>query len=288
MKKWIYNTLIIVFALIFAVSAFLLADYFIDSAKQKDNYDNLSDLVAQNRPTRPTVLDATDPAQSSDPTAPSAEETAPITEPVPELVEVTHPKTGEKVQVLPEYAEIFQLNPDTVGWISIPGTNVDYPVMQTPDRPDYYLDRDFYGEPAKHGAIYAREVCDINKPSDNITLYGHHMKDGSMFADVMDYQHKSFYEKHRYIYFDTLTQRHTYEVVFAFKTTATVGQGFQYHTYVDFEDQQALDAFIRQCKGYDLYDTGADVSFGDKFICLSTCEYTITNGRMVVVAKRIS
>ena len=287
MKKWVYNTLIIVFALIFAVSAFLLADYFIRSHKQKDKYDQLAELVQQHRPTQPTAPELTDP---SDPTEESVEQTQPTepTEPKSELVEIVHPETGETVKVLPEYAEIFRLNPDTVGWIFIPGTKVNYPVLQTPDNPDYYLTRDFYKQDAKHGAIYAREVCDVNKPSDNITIYGHHMRDGSMFADIMDYQHKSFYEDHKYICFDTLKERHTYEVVAAFTTTASVGKGFKYHTYVDFENQESLDAFMRQCKGYALYDTGVEVSLGDKLICLSTCEYTLTNGRMVVVAKRIS
>ena len=288
MKKWVYITLLIVFALIFGIIAFLLVDYFFDSREQKDKYDQLSELVQQNRPS----VTVPDPTETTGETTQETvnETTAPTepTQPKSELVEVTHPETGEKTQVLPEYAEIFRLNPDTVGWICIPGTNVDYPVMQTPDRPDYYLTRDFYGKDSKHGAIYAREVCDVNRPSDNITLYGHHMKDGSMFADIMDYQRKSFYEDHKYIYFDTLQERHTYEVVSAFITTATAGKGFQYHTYVDFNSQKKLDAFMRTCKGYDFYDTGVEVVLGDKLICLSTCEYTLTNGRMVVVAKRIS
>lgn len=286
MKKWIYRTLIIVFALVFAVSAFLLADYFIRSGKQKEQYDHLAELVQQQRPVRPAIPEIPEPTQPTQPAHP-IQPTEP-SQPVSELVNVTHPETGEIIQVLPEYAEIFRLNPDTVGWLYIPGTGIDYPVMQSPDDPDYYLTRDFYQKNAKHGSIYAREVCDINKPSDNITLYGHHMKDGSMFADLMDYQQKSFYENHKYLYFDTLTERHAYQVVAAFTTTSSVGKGFQYHTYVDFESQESFDAFMGLCRGYALYDTGVEVSPDDKLICLSTCEYTQTNGRMVVVAKRIS
>lgn len=288
MKKWVYNTIIIVLGIVFAVSGCFLADYIIGSIEQKNKYDDLSNLVDQNTPTG-------DPSDPSDPTDPTGttdpSEIIEATEPVrPEtvLVDVVDPETGETVQVLQEYAEIYKLNNDLVGWISIPGTRVDYPVLQTPDSPDYYLDKDFYGEEARQGAIYAREVCDINKPSDNITIYGHHMQDGSMFADIIDYQHKNFYLEHKYITFDTLTEHHTYEVIAVFKTTATVGQGFKYHSYVDFADEDQFNEFMRMCKGYDFFDTGVEAQYGDKLICLSTCEYTLVNGRQVVVAKRIS
>ena len=277
MKKWVYNTLIIVLGIVFVVSACFLADYIIGSVEQKQQYDDLSDLVQQNMPTY----------SPTDPTAPTGDVTAP-TEPPVVLVEVTDPDTGKTVQVLQEYAEIYKLNNHLVGWIRIPGTRVDYPVLQTPDSPDYYLDKDFYGKSAKQGAIYAREVCDVAEPSDNITLYGHHMQDGSMFADIMDYQHKDFYEKHKYLTFDTLTEHHTYEVIACFKTTASVGKGFKYHSYVDFGSEAKFEEFMRMVKGYDFFDTGVTAAYGDKLICLSTCEYTLTNGRLVVVAKRIS
>lgn len=289
MKKWVYNTLVIISGLVFTVSACMLADYIIGSLEQQQQYDDLSQLVQQNTPT----YAPTDPSHPSDPTDPTgttgdaADPTEP-TPPPPVLVDVVDPETGKTVQVLQEYAEIYKLNNDLVGWIRIPGTRVNYPVMQTPDSPDYYLDRDFYGKPSRQGAIYAREVCDIAEPSDNITLYGHHMQDGSMFADIMDYQHKSFYPEHQYLTFDTLTEHHTYQVIACFKTTATVGQGFKYHGYVDFYSEAQFNEFMRMVKGYDFYDTGVTAEFGDKLICLSTCEYTLVNGRLVVVAKRIS
>ena len=278
MKKWVYNTIVIALGVVFVVSACFLADYIIESIEQKNQYNDLADLVEQHRPTPPTGN--TDPTKGGETTEPA---TPPLV-----FVDVVNPNTGETVKVLQEYAQIYALNPDLVGWIRIPGTRVNYPVMQTPDRPDYYLDKDFYGEPARQGAIYAREVCDVNKPSDNITLYGHHMQDGSMFADIMNYQHKDFYNEHKYIYFDTLIEHHVYEVIASFKTTASVGQGFKYHSYVDFSDEDQFAAFMRMVKGYDFFDTGLTAEYGDKLICLSTCEYTLVNGRQVVVAKRIS
>ena len=83
--------------------------------------------------------------------------------------------------MLPGYKELYEMNNDVVGWLKIEGTKLDYPVMQTPEDPNYYLYRDFDGKDSKRGTVYAWSEADINKPSDNITLFGHNMADGSMF-----------------------------------------------------------------------------------------------------------
>ena len=114
------------------------------------------------------------------------------------------------------------------------------------------------------------------------------MKDGSMFGLLRNYRSKSYWEKHRYIYFDTLTERHTYEIFAVFTTVATKGKGFAYHQFVDADDQEEYDEYIRDCQNVDLYDTGITPQYGDKLITLSTCEYSQKNGRLVVVARRIA
>jgi len=189
---------------------------------------------------------------------------------------------------LPEYIEVSALNPDMVGWIQLEGTKLDYPVMQTPNDPEYYLHKDFYGNYSSHGCIFAEEFCNIDLPSDNITIYGHNMKDGSMFGILRNYRSKSYWENHRYIYFDTLYERHTYEIFAVFTTTATKGKGFAYHQFVDADNQEEYHKFITECQSAALYDTGITPHYGDKLITLSTCEYTQKNGRLVVVAKRIA
>ena len=203
------------------------------------------------------------------------------------LVTVINPQTGEEVQVLPQYAELYKLNPDLVGWMWIPDTKLNYPVVQRKSETDYYLYRDFYGSYDPHGCLYAREQCDVARPSDNITIYGHRMQDGSMMGQVGYYEQKSFWESHPLIYFDTLTEQHTYQIVYVLKTTASVGEGFQYHLYVDFANENDFNNFVSGCRRNSLYDTGLSAEFGDKLITLSTCEYTLVNGRLVIVAKRI-
>lgn len=278
MRQKIYGILIAVFLLVFLVSGGMLLKYYLESTEAKKTYDNLADMVEQVRKEQPTVPLETDGEGHI--LLPEVTE--------PELVEVTHPETGETVMVLPEYAQVFLLNTDMVGWIYLDGTRINYPVMQRKDSKDYYLQRDFYGKSSKDGSIYVREECDVLAPSDNLTLYGHRMNSGAMFADLLNYKEKAFWENNRYIHFDTLQQRQIYEVIAAFKIAATADNGFQYHTYVDFADEAEFYKYVEQCKDRAFYDTGVTAHYGEKLLTLSTCEKGNSNMRIVVVAKKIS
>lgn len=96
---------------------------------------------------------------------------------------------------------------------------------------------------------------------------------------------EDFYREHKTICFDTLDSFGEYEVIAAFKTVAYSGEGFKYYHFVNAESAEAFDEYIAECKALALYDTGVTAEYGDKLITLSTCEYSRTNGRMVVVAK---
>lgn len=275
MKRWLSNLLIVIFVLIFLVSAGLLINYWYQSRQSQGQFDELAQMMEQAKPPVATVPQPEAPTTGNQP----------ATEPVSELVTVHHPVTDEPVEVLPELAELFLMNPDLEGWITVNGTNINYPVMHTPDRQDYYLYRDFYGKDSAHGCIYIREQCNPYL-SDNVVIYGHRMKDGSMFNNLLYYEDKDYYEAHKYIQFNTLTQRHTYEIIAVFKTVAT-SSGYPYYLFVDAADEAAFDTYVADCKAMSLYDTGLDAVYGDKLITLSTCEYSRDNGRMVVVARQI-
>lgn len=272
MKNWLRTVLLIVFAGIFLVSGYFLLDYYLDSKAQKDQFSTLAKLMEQ--------------AGSAEKQLPQAAATDPATrQPLSPYVEVTDPETGEIVELLPEFAELYTMNNDIVGWITIDGTNINYPVMHAPDSTDYYLYKDFEKKYSRHGCIYVREACDVFAPSDNTTIYGHRMGDGTMFNDLHKYAKQDFWEEHRYITFNTLKQRQTYEIMFVFRIESSVDEPFQYHLFVDAADQDHFDSYIENCRAYALYDTGVDAQYGDKLITLSTCEYTQVNGRFVVVAK---
>jgi len=271
-SKILYITAIVLLAAVFLYAGGSLLNYYLESRESQNKYNSLANLVNAARSTVPEATGATDAT----------------VETVSPWVTVTDPVTGETRDILPEYAEAYQLNTDMVGWIAIDGTDISYPVVQTSvDNPDYYLYRDFYGKHDAHGCIYVREQCDVDKPSDNVVIYGHRMKDHTMFGQLAKYEDKAFWQENQYIRFDTLKDRHTYQIVYVFITTATLGEGFEYHTFVDARDTSDWNRFLMHCQKLALYDTGLDIDHGDKLITLSTCEYTQENGRLVVVAKQI-
>ena len=270
-KKGIYITIVIVLAVALLGSAIYLFQYFMSSKENADLNEQLrEDLIS------------TGPATTAEATtaAPTEEETTePTTEPQATYAE------GR------DYKAFYEKNPneDFVGWLRIDGTKIDYPVMQSSvDNANYYLYRDYNKKNSTPGTIYAREQCDVFTPSDNVTLYGHTMKDGSMFAALHNYTNQSFYEDHKLIYFDTLTEYHVYEIFSVFKTSANIGEGFSYHKFENAATKQDFDDFVSTCKSLAFYDTGVTPQYGDKLLCLSTCEYTLNNGRLVVAAVRIS
>ena len=191
----------------------------------------------------------------------------------------------EEENVLAEYGELFLKNTDMVGWLSIASTPLNYPVMQTPNAPNYYLKHNFEKEYSDLGTPYIQENCDLMS-SDNLVIYGHHIKGGKMFGALEDYKSKSFYEEHKTIQFDTLMERGEYEIVAVFKTVAYSSQGFRYYDFVNAENEGEFNAYIEKCKELALYETGVNTEYGDRLITLSTCEYSAQNGRLVVVAKK--
>ena len=271
MKKPVYYVLIAALLLVFGISSFMVVRYFVKGDQEADSYDQLAQLASG---------EATEPSTQPS-TAPSTE---PSTEPDTQPTEETEPTEPTMIS---GYADIYALNQDTVGWIRIDDTKINYPVMHTPDRADYYLKRNFEGERSDWGAIYIREQCDFNEPSDNITIYGHNMRDGSMFADLNKYLDKAFWQDHQLIYLDTLYEYHVYEIFAVFKTSANMGEGFRYHMMVDAASEEEFNDFISECKRLSFYETGIYPAYGDKTICLSTCEYTLDNGRLVVCARRV-
>lgn len=268
-KKTLYFSLLTVFASVFLFSGIYIIRYAVQSHQASSEYDDLLKILESQR--------------ASLPSQPSTETSQPNGD-----GPVNDNQTGEP-KMLPEYALFYAANNDFVGWINIPDTKVNYPVLQSSlENRDYYLKHTFKHQWSDWGAIYVREECDVFAPSDNLTIYGHHMKDGEMFTGLDKFKNRSFWESHKTFTFDTLYEYHTYEIFAAFRTSGTAGVGYPYHLFVSTADQQEYDQFVASIKAMSLYDTGITPQFGEKLICLSTCEYTQNNGRLVVVARRIS
>ena len=193
---------------------------------------------------------------------------------------------GEVVQE--EFKDLYLKNPDTIGWIKINGTNIDYPVLFNPDEEEYYLHKDFNKDYSFNGSIFAGAGTDIAAPSENIIIYGHHIIGKKMFGGLDDYESEEYYKNHKYITFDTLRQTGKYEVIAAFRTRieAEDYEGFQYYRYTNI-GEESFDEYVKNIKELTPYNINTTAKYGEQLITLSTCAYHTSNGRFVVVAKRI-
>ena len=304
MKKGLLTVLIFVLVAAFAASAIYLAAYFTDSAKRQMEDDERANQVSQMRQEMSTTTQATEPAETTGATDPTETSFNPYGTPgvsghleeyfTPDVIDEPEnvperPALEGGNDLLPWYQELHTQNSDMVGWLQIENTKINYPVLQSSvENANYYLYRDFDKKESVRGSIYAWEKCDVFEPSDNITLFGHNMKDGTMFAYLGNYYDKATWENNSLIFFDTLTESHVYKIFAVFKTSGTDNVGFAYHQMVDAENEADFNEFVSTCKQLSFYDTGITPVYGDKLLCLSTCEYTIDNGRFVVAAVRIT
>lgn len=178
-------------------------------------------------------------------------------------------------------------NGDTEGWIKIDNTKINYPVMQNGD---FYLHNNFYKKYSISGTPYLASYCNINS-SDNLIIYGHHMSSGSMFAGLDIYKTYKGYKNHKYIRFYTLSGNTTienkYEVIGAYKVQPNTEVANILYGTIKFKSEEDFNKYAKILKDKSLYNTDANFSYGDKFITLSTCEYSQKNGRLVVVGKKI-
>lgn len=186
------------------------------------------------------------------------------------------------------YSELHSRNSDMVGWISIPDTQVSYPVMQQKDNNSFYLNHNFDKQKQSGGLPMLDYQCSMTEPSSNLIVYGHNMRNGSVFATLVKYKKKDFFEAHKLITLDSVYEHRIYRVIGVFNTKVGSAKEFKYHLETKLDTPESFDAYCKKVKGLSLYDTGENAEFGDELITLSTCSYGTSNERMVVVAKRIS
>ena len=252
-------------------------------AKEPEAVPTTQAELRETVPTASTTV-GTEPSQSPEPTEPEVVPEPTETEPVETGPVETEPVEPE---VLFEYRVLHDINPDLVGWMEIPGTVIDYPVVQSVYEPNFYLRRNFWKVGATCGTLYAREKCDVFLPADNITIYGHKMAAGTMFADLHKYKDPAFWEAHKYIRFDTIYEKHEYEIFAVFVSSADMSIGYAYHIFDVAKGAEDYDAHIQRLRDLALYDTGIVPQYGEKIITLSTCDKSIDQGRLVVVARMV-
>ena len=170
-----------------------------------------------------------------------------------------------------------QQYPNLYGWISIPGTNISYPVMQSYDN-SYYLTRSYTGSSLKAGSIFADFRCSRELMRNyNLVVYGHHMTNNSMFHALDNYLNEDFFRKNKTIIVYTLDGMFTYEIFSIFETN-------KYYDYIqtDFYTRASFVSFANEMAGNSIFRTGRTFTESDRLITLSTCNNRTEDGRLAV------
>ncbi len=231
--------------------------------------------AASPSPTAPPSASPTQAPAASPTQSPAA---SPAATPVPTPEAVVNP-----------YREAFLSNEDMGAWLQIPGTDIDYPVMWTPEDEEYYLYRGFDGSENKNGSLILDTDSCLNPLTTNLIIHGHNMKSGAMFGCLTDYEDESYYQEHKDIILYTEECQRDYEVIAVFRSQVfrKSDDVFKFYNFFQADTQEEFDDFYNNIKEMSLYDTGVTAEFGDRFITLSTCVYHVETGRFVVVAKEV-
>jgi len=189
--------------------------------------------------------------------------------------------------VLPKFAEILKINSDVRGWITVPDTRIDYPVLKTKENdPDYYLSRNIYGEKDRNGSIFIDRNSSID--AKNIVIHGHNMKSGDIFHDLVEFQDMEYYKLRPVIFFDSIYETNAWKIISVFITNGSgEEEPFFDYTRSEFADSSDFLNFVYQLKVRSIYNTNVDINENDRLITLSTCTYELPNYRNVVVARKV-
>lgn len=191
---------------------------------------------------------------------------------------------GEQAaQVTVDLSACLAQNPDFIAWLRIPGTNVDYPVVQTDD-PDDYLNHTFSEKQSVVGTLFSLADADYKAPGRNIAIYGHHLRSSGekMFTSLIRYKNPDFYEDNQTIVLDSL-YRHSEYTIFA---VMNMKAGDWEPSRTTFSGDAAFMAFVNRANSEALYDTGVEVGADDHILTLITCDrsYAGKEGRLVILA----
>ncbi len=190
---------------------------------------------------------------------------------------------------LVEIQKLYEENNDLIGWLKIEDTKIDYPVMFTRGE-DYYLRRDFYKKKSTAGSLFIDKYQDMSPKDINILIHGHNMNNGTMFHDLLNYKKKAYYEAHKNIIYYTLEEKQEYEIIAVFlsKVYNVSDTDFKYYKFYGKQEEDSYKNYIENIKKLSLYDIKTTAIYPEELITLSTCEYSEKDGRLVVVAKRVS
>lgn len=196
----------------------------------------------------------------------------------------------EDEQILKGYKSLHEEDNDLYGWITIEDTDIDFPVMFTPDDPNFYEDKNQEKKVCKSGGWWIWIDGQTTEDTENVIIYGHNMRRGEMFGSLKNYyKDQVFYEAHKYIQFDTLYERGTYEIISVVKTK-DYGEDeshYQFYDHMELDSEEEFQEYVDNAKKNAWFPIETTAEYGDRLITLSTCDYWTDEGRLLIIAKKI-
>jgi sortase B len=196
--------------------------------------------------------------------------------------------------ILVAFESLVAKFPFVKGWIEVPGTRINYPVVQPLVKDNnFFIHSGIDGKYNPNGSIFFDYRMDLSTresalTSRNLVIYGHHMRSGAMFADLLKYDSLSFYKKTPVIRMDTIYDRGQWVVISVMKCTGiTTNSSYFDYTQVKFENGQEFDKFIEAVKSRSIVDTPYTANENDQIITLQTCSYERKDYRTIVVARKL-
>ena len=278
--KFLYILIYLFFIFIIVLSvAYILNFFLLKKEAQKEN--NLLNIVKVEENT----LDNNDSENDNNENEESTNSIENTTNTVEEKEDIENPENGRILQV----KNLKKQNSDIVGWLEIKDTSINYPVLQGTDN-EYYMTHNYKKQKSKKGSIFLTKDYDWNIPSNNLLIYGHNLKNGTMFEELLKYSDKNFYKKHPIIRFTTENEDAEYEIISVFKSRVyykSEKNVFRYYYFVNANTEEEYNEFIKNAKKASLYDIEATAKYKDQLITLSTCSYHTQDGRFAVVGRKI-
>lgn len=177
-------------------------------------------------------------------------------------------------------SDLLSMNSECFGWISIAGTNINYPVMHTPNNPQKYLNRNFYGEYSFSGTPFLDSRCSAD--STNLIIYGHHMNNGTMFADLCNYTDYSYFTEHPTVVLETKDGVFAYSVF----SIMRVKSDDEWYKFLKTDLEKTYEKWVSYAKSKSLYNTEITPVYGHQILTLSTCYGYNQDDRILVLAVR--
>jgi sortase B len=260
--------------LVFIFSALQIALKWADYSQSRSTYEEIREIVHDGSS---SVLGTLNNDKGMERSVASADKSSnPSANPA--SADVRKTAAPKERAILPMFIPLLKMNDDTVGWIQIEGTRIDYPIVQAKDN-DFYLDHDFKKNRSSGGAIFMDYRNGIDPIDQNTVLYGHHMKDGSMFKDLVKFQDKAFLQNHPTIHLKTKYEDTIWRIFAIYVTDV----GFDY-TRPQYKSDDDFHLFVDTIKSKAKLPDEWTIGKEERILTLSTCSYDFGNARLVVQA----